>query len=62
MSPHPLLIAIGLVLILEGLMPFLLPRVWRQTMQQMVAQNDKTIRIVGFISMLMGLGFLYWVH
>lgn len=51
--------AIGLVFVLEGLMPFLAPRFWRSAMQQMMLQSDKTLRIFGFISMLIGLGLVY---
>ncbi|HLB57480.1 MAG TPA: DUF2065 domain-containing protein [Gammaproteobacteria bacterium] len=57
-----LLTAIGLVFILEGLLPFLLPRVWRRAMQQMVMQNDSALRIFGFVSMLIGLSVLYFVR
>ena len=56
---HPLLIAIGLVFVLEGLTPFLAPRLWRRAMQQMLMQNDASLRVSGLISMLIGLGFLY---
>lgn len=62
MGAHPLLIAIGLVFIIEGLTPFLMPGAWRRAMQQAVSQNDKTVRMFGLVSMLVGLGFLYWIH
>jgi uncharacterized protein YjeT (DUF2065 family) len=55
-----LLMAIGLVFVLEGLMPFLAPHIWRQIMQQMLMQSDKTLRTFGFVSMLIGLGFVYF--
>jgi len=57
-----LLTALGLVFILEGLLPFLVPRVWRRAMHQMMMQDDKTLRIVGLVSMLIGLGLLYLIH
>jgi uncharacterized protein YjeT (DUF2065 family) len=59
---QPLLIAIGLVFIFEGLTPFLAPRMWRRMMQQLLMQNDKTLRVFGFISMIIGLGLVYWVR
>jgi len=52
-------IALGLVFVIEGLLPFLVPEVWRRVMAQMVIQNNKTLRFFGLISMLIGLGLLY---
>lgn len=54
-----LLLSIGLVFVLEGLTPFLLPRLWRRAMQQMVVQSDHYIRMFGLVSMLIGLLLLY---
>jgi len=56
---HSLWMAFGLVFILEGLMPFLLPGTWRRMMIQITLQNDKTLRIFGLMSMLIGLAWLY---
>lgn len=53
---------IGLVLVLEGIMPFLSPRVWKRFMRGMLDLDDKTLRVVGLISMLAGLAVLYLVH
>jgi uncharacterized protein YjeT (DUF2065 family) len=55
-------VAIGLVFILEGLMPFLVPRAWRRIMQQMIIQNDRAVRLFGLTSMLIGLGLLYLIR
>jgi uncharacterized protein YjeT (DUF2065 family) len=57
---NTLFMAVGLVFVLEGLMPFLAPHFWRKAMQQMLLQNDKTLRTFGFVSMLIGLGFVYF--
>ena len=54
--------ALGLVFVFEGFLPFVLPRVWRQMMQNMLMQNDKTLRVFGLISMLIGLAILYLVR
>lgn len=54
--------AISLVFVLEGILPFLAPRAWRRAMQQMMMQSDKTLRICGLVSMLIGLGLLYLTH
>lgn len=54
------LMAIGLVFVLEGLTPFLFPSLWRRTMEQMIMQSDRFIRVFGLVSMLIGLILLYW--
>lgn len=53
-----LLSAIGLLLVFEGILPFLSPPLWRQVMQQMFLQTDRTLRIIGLISMLIGLALV----
>lgn len=55
-----LLIAIGFLFIMEGVGPFLVPRLWRRAMQHMFIQSDNALRVFGLISMLLGLGLLYW--
>jgi uncharacterized protein len=47
--------AIGLLFVFEGILPFLSPNFWRRMMQQLFIQNDHALRIMGFISMLIGL-------
>ncbi|EIJ41766.1 hypothetical protein BegalDRAFT_0858 [Beggiatoa alba B18LD] len=54
--------AFALLIIFEGIMPFINPSRFRQTLQAMAELNDKTLRIVGFVSMLFGLLLLYLVH
>lgn len=53
--------AIGLLLVFEGILPFLSPSVWRRFVQQMFMQSDKAIRIMGLISMLIGLAVVTMV-
>jgi len=50
--------AFGLMLILEGAMPFLAPKAWRQAFQRMTELRDGQLRFVGLASMLGGLLFL----
>ena len=54
--------ALALVLIIEGVLPFLSPRAWRQMVVGVAQQQDKVIRNVGLGSMLLGVAMLYWVH
>lgn len=51
-------IALSLVLVIEGIVPFLYPKRWRRLVAQMATVDDKTMRIIGLISMLSGLGLL----
>lgn len=50
-----LLLALGLVLVLEGLMPLLVPRRWRAMFLQLMALSDGQLRFVGMIAVLGGL-------
>ena len=56
------LTALCLVFIIEGLFPFLFPHLWRRAILQMVTQPDRTLRIFGLISMLIGLGLLFLIR
>ena len=55
-----LFIAVGLMLVLEGLMPLLLPQSWREAFQRLMAFKDGQLRFVGLLSVLAGL-LLIWV-
>ena len=57
-----LLIALCLVLVVEGIMPFVSPSQWRQTLVMLIQLDDKKIRFMGLASMLIGSALLYWVH
>jgi uncharacterized protein YjeT (DUF2065 family) len=50
--------AVALMLVLEGALPFLLPRVWRDTFRRLTEMTDGQIRFVGLASMLIGLVLL----
>ena len=47
--------ALALMLVLEGLLPFLSPRTWRQMFERATRMNDGQIRFVGLASMAIGL-------
>jgi uncharacterized protein YjeT (DUF2065 family) len=53
-----LLLAFALMLVLEGLMPFVAPSVWRETFRRLVEMSDGQIRFVGLTSMIIGLALL----
>ncbi|MCP4472017.1 MAG: DUF2065 domain-containing protein [Gammaproteobacteria bacterium] len=50
--------ALALVLILEGLLPFVSPRGYRNMVQQMATMPEKMLRNVGLGLMLAGVVFL----
>lgn len=54
-----LLQALCLVLVIEGIMPFLYPRRWRQLVATLAATDDRTLRLTGLASMVIGAGLLY---
>jgi len=47
--------AIALVLVIEGLLPFTAPRLWRETFRKMIEMNDGQLRFAGLTSMMVGL-------
>lgn len=51
--------AFALMLILEGMLPFLAPPLWRETFRRLTEMSDGQIRFVGLTSMLIGLLLLY---
>lgn len=50
-----LLIAFALMLVLEGLVPFLAPNAWRETFRRLIQLSDGQIRFIGLTSMLAGI-------
>ena len=55
-----LLAAFGLMLVLEGILPFLSPRALRRTLLQMAQLKDRALRFTGLASMALGLLVLYF--
>ena len=56
------LLALALMLILEGVLPFLAPNLWRDTFRRITQMSDGQIRFVGLSSMIVGLLLLLWVR
>lgn len=57
-----LLIAFALLLIIEGIVPFLYPRRWQRMVEVLAEIDPGTMRKAGFASMLLGLILLYAVR
>jgi len=56
------LLAFALMLILEGVLPFLAPKIWRDTFRRITQLSDGQIRFVGLSSMIVGLLLLAFVR
>ncbi len=55
------LLGLAMMLVIEGLLPFLLPTVWRETFRKLVEMSDGQLRFIGMTSMIGGLLLLYLV-
>ncbi|MBL8502804.1 MAG: DUF2065 domain-containing protein [Rhodocyclaceae bacterium] len=54
-----LLTAFGLMLILEGLLPFLAPKAWKDTFRRITELADGQIRFLGLSSIVAGIVLLF---
>jgi uncharacterized protein len=54
-----LVAALALMLVIEGILPFTAPRVWRETFRTLIGMSDGQIRFAGLASMLVGLVILF---
>lgn len=55
-------IAIALLLVIEGIIPFLSPNGWRKTLQAISEMPDEKVRLIGLVSMILGVMLLYLIH
>ena len=46
--------AFAMLLIIEGLLPFLAPRFWRETFRKFIELSDGQLRFIGLISIALG--------
>ena len=56
-----LLLALALMLIIEGLLPFLVPGFWRDAFRRLTEMSDGQVRFIGLTSMLAGLFLLLFL-
>ncbi len=54
--------ALALMLVMEGVLPFIAPSAWRETFARMIQFNNGQVRFMGLISMLAGLALLYFAQ
>lgn len=54
-------LAMALVLVIEGFMPFVSPSTWRKTFLQILQLDDGQLRFFGLCSLLVGVVLIWWV-
>ena len=54
--------AMALVVVLEGLLPLLVPRLWRRAMGELMRLRDGQLRFYGLVTVLLGLAGWWWVR
>ena len=59
---HDLAVAFCLMLVIEGIIPFVNPGRWRKMLLMLDQIDDNTMRMIGLASMLVGTGLLYMVN
>ena len=56
------LTGLALMLVIEGIMPFMFPHLWREAFHKLLLLSDGQLRFAGITAMLSGLLLLYWVQ
>lgn len=62
MNGNDWLVAFGLLLVIEGMLPFAAPAVWRDAFRRAIELTDGQLRFIGAASMLGGLFVLMWLN
>ncbi|MDH4190294.1 MAG: DUF2065 domain-containing protein [Betaproteobacteria bacterium] len=56
------LTAFALMLVIEGVLPFVAPNLWRDTFRRITQMGEGQIRFIGLTSMLVGVLLLWLAH
>jgi uncharacterized protein YjeT (DUF2065 family) len=59
---HDVVVALSLVMVIEGILPFVSPGSWRRMAYRVAQQDDRSMRMMGLACMLIGSGMLYLVN
>lgn len=59
---HDLLTALALVMVIEGVLPFLSPGGMQKILRTMSEMDHHSLRISGLVSMVLGVAMLYLVN
>jgi hypothetical protein len=62
MTLDDLWVALCLVLVIEGLIPFASPRAWKAMVLQVQGIDERSLRIYGLVLMVLGTLMLYWLN
>lgn len=54
--------AVGLMMVFEGIMPFCLPERWRRMIGRIAVMDNRSMRSIGLVSMLIGLSILVFLR
>ena len=54
--------ALCLLLVVEGIIPFLYPSRWRIAAEKLANLKDSQMRLIGFLSMIVGTSLLYFIR
>jgi uncharacterized protein YjeT (DUF2065 family) len=54
--------AIALVLVIEGMVPFIAPQLWRRMILEVMRLDDRALRRGGLAMMVIGVVFLYLIR
>lgn len=54
--------AVALMLIIEGIMPFINPKTFRQMLEMVSQMEERSVRTLGAVWMGLGIALLYWVR
>ena len=60
--PETFLAACALVLVLEGLLPLVAPRAWRDAFRRITDLSDGQLRFIGLISIVIGIILLVTLY
>jgi uncharacterized protein YjeT (DUF2065 family) len=61
MDSNTLLIALALVLIIEGLFPFVSPQAWKRAFLAIMQLDDGQVRFIGLSCIVVGVLLLWWL-
>ncbi len=57
-----IVIAFGLVLILEGIVPLVFPAMWKETFRRITGLEDGQLRFIGLMAVVAGIAVLLAMH
>ena len=56
------IIALGLVLVIEGIVPLVFPGVWKDTFRRITSLEDGQLRFIGLMAVILGVVVLLAMH